>query len=157
MNKFLVVAILFALCVPLMGCEPVGMIPGLRLGGAEVPTPDSWTNVEVPEEVLLRTEGAMLPRVHRIWAVKFEEDIFVSGGPEGGWVDRSLADPNVKLRMGDDVYALRADRIDDPAAQRRAMDTMIAKYRDALTELAGKDPDPEEMVAGYAHFRLSRH
>lgn len=155
MKKFQVAAILFALSAQL-GCAPIYIVPGLRLGGAEVPTPDSWANVEVPEEVLLRTEGAVLPRVHRIWAVKFEGDIFVSGGPAGGWVDRSIADPNVMLRMGDDVYALRADQINDPAAQRRGMEAMIAKYRENLIELTGEEPDAAEMAAAYSHFRLSR-
>jgi hypothetical protein len=150
------VSILVMAALLLTACGPVVMVPGVRLGGAEVIAPDSWADVEVPEEVLLRTEGGVLPRVHRIWAAKGEGGILVAGEATSSWIERAIADPNVQLRMGDDVYALRAERVIDPDAQRRAVDIFIAKYREGMIRIYGEEPDAEEMARESVLFRLDR-
>lgn len=147
-------ALLLAAIFFLSGCGPIVMVPGVRLGGTEVPTPSTWADVDVPEEVLLRTQDGLIPRVHRIWAAKGEGGILVAGETGSGWVVRALANPDVDLRMGDDVYALRATPIEDLDAQRRATRIFIAKYREGMLELYGEEPDPEEMAGEAVLFRL---
>ena len=156
MQKTLLALVLVLSSFLLVACGPVVMIPGVRLGGADVPTPRSWDGIEVPEEVLLETQGGVLPRVHRIWALLGEGGILVAGDPGSGWVERALADPNIRLRMGDDVYSLRAQRLDDLPALRRATDIFVAKYREGMLKLYGEVPDPEKMAGEAVLFRLAR-
>jgi len=148
--------ILLAMTMLLNACTPIVMLPGVRLGGSEVPTPSSWSDVEIPEEVLIRTEGGWVPWVHRIWAAKSDEGIYVAGEPGSRWVERALAEPNVQLRVGDDVYTLRATQIDDLQKQREATAIFLAKYREGMLELYGEEPDPEEMAGEAVVFLLAR-
>jgi len=153
MKRFLA----FAIVAALAGCGPVSFVPGVRLGGTEVATPDSWDAVEVPEEVRLRADGGWLPRVVNIWAVKANDSLYVSGSKGSGWVERLLATPEMQLRIGDSVYALRATPIEAGEERVSVIRAYLAKYREQILEFTdGEEPDPEQNDPSRVVFRLDR-
>ena len=147
--------VLLVLVLLSSACTPIAYLPGTRLGGSERPTPDSWSGVEIPDEVFLRTEGSVFPRVVTIWAAKKDDVIYVVGAKDSGWVKRALVEPNVELRVDDDVYALRANPTTDDRELERVTDAFMTKYSEGMRELYGDNPpSPEERRASSVVFRL---
>ena len=114
----------------LLGCGPMGHTPGIRLGGNEVPTPESFSFLQDDHpEIQLAAQGTLLPRVVNLWAVGDDEGIYVAGRRESGWVKRLGERPDeVRVRVGDDAYALHSMLLADVAARQRAFDGFVAKY-----------------------------
>ena len=103
-------AILAVLLAGVALTAPLGPVPGIRIGGTETGIPDNWTDVPLPEEVRLATYDGPLPYVVTIWIVESAGRLYVIGAPESTWVEKATASPEVKLRIGDDVYAMIATR-----------------------------------------------
>jgi hypothetical protein len=67
-----------------------------------------------------------------IWGVAMGSDFFVvSGrGMEAAWAQHIEADPNVRLRVGDDVYELRAVRVEATADRDLFLAALSKKYEE---------------------------
>jgi len=116
--------------IALLGCGPMGHTPGIRLGGNEVPAPESFAFLQDGhEEIQLAAQGALLPRVVNLWAVGDEEAIYVAGRRGSGWVKRLGERPDeARMRVGDDAYALRSALLTDAAGRQRAFELFVEKY-----------------------------
>jgi hypothetical protein len=124
-------AIAVATC--LAGCfDPKDQRPGLELRGEvveQIPSDWSFTNADREIEIQVATPY-WIPHSVTIWCAAAGDELYVGArNPDSkrwpGWVER---DPNVQLRIGDRIYAVRLSRIDaaDEIAQvRRAY---VAKY-----------------------------
>ena len=98
----------------LLGCgEPFVMIPGGRLSGTTKSVPENWRFTDAHEDVQLETRPAD-PYSVNVWVVAVGDDLFVASGrgAESAWAQHIEADPNVRLRVGDDIYELRAVEAD---------------------------------------------
>jgi hypothetical protein len=123
----------------LLGCsEPFVMIPGGRLSGTTQPVPESWRFTDAHEDVQLETRPAD-PYSVNVWVVAVGDDLFVASGrgAESAWARHIAADPNVRLRVGDDIYELRAVEADTKLDRRRFTAALSRKYDDY-------EPDEEE-------------
>ena len=124
-------AITVAAC--LAGCiDPKDQRPGLELHGEvvqQIPSDWSFTNANREIEIQVATPY-WIPHSVTIWCAAVGGELYVGArNPDSkrwpGWVER---DPNVQLRIGDRIYAVRLSQIDaaDEIAQvRRAY---VAKY-----------------------------
>ncbi len=158
---------LLALCA--LACGPVGPFPGGRLGGA--PGPDdvrSWEFAEDEDQIQVETRPED-PHSVNTWFVGLGSDLYVPTsmilGPkdpsERSWVAHVLADPEVRIRVGDLVYERIATRVEDPdeyAAARRALEQrydLDPAERDASREvwIFRMDPRPARGVALLAPFK----
>jgi hypothetical protein len=123
-----------------LGCGPV---PGGKLSGVVTPAPASWPDVlggdrafcEIesrpshPHSIQLECflhEGALFVQSHR-WAL-------ASWWPVESWAAIWLEEPDVRVRIGAQLFELRAVRVTDPA------------LREPLLHERGYDPVPEGIV-----------
>jgi len=124
-----------ALC--LLACGPV---PGGSLSGTLTPAPASWSELvpdarriceiearpEKPHSVQLECflhDGQLFAQSHR-WALS-------SWWPVESWAAIWIAHPDVRVRLGDHLFELRATHITDPP------------LREAVLRERGYDPVPE--------------
>lgn len=117
----------------LAACGPRDETPGVRLGGdrAEVPADFSFSSEH--EEIWLEARGMLLPRVVTIWCVAAGEKLYVWGDPDSGWVRRVAQRPGeVRVRMGDDVYELRAEEVTEAGEREWVAAAYSEKYGEDL-------------------------
>ena len=125
-----------------LGCNaPVVMLPGGELSGTPQPVPLDWSFTDDFQVVQLETRPAD-PYSVNIWGVSIgEQFLVVSGrGMQNAWAQHIEADPNVRLRVGENIYELRALRTDDPLDRERFLVGAKKKYDDF-------EPDEEEAAA----------
>jgi hypothetical protein len=131
------------------GCQPINKIPGLWLGGSLAPTPSSFEFVAEHEEITLRAEGDFLPRVVTIWGAGFPDALYVWGDPASGWTQRVAERPDVMVRIGDDVFELRAEKVSDRTESERVAAAYAAKYGEDLDAIFGRPATVDDFVLVY--------
>jgi hypothetical protein len=141
-----------ALCVALIfafACGgPVGPIPGGALSGTVKPSPADWAFVANVEQVQLETNPAD-PHSVNTWIGTSAGALYLPTsmirGPklptEREWVRNIERDDRVRLRIGDDVYELRAERVIDASELTTARAALEKKY-----DLAAADMDPAREI-----------
>ena len=124
LNRFFV-----TLCLGLIlaACEPIGPLPGTGLSGQVVATPASWEPTNIVEVIQLETSG---PRSVNIWGVGLDTGYYVasSAGEKSTWASRITRDPEVRLRIEDNIYELRAEVVTDAEELARVGAAFQQKY-----------------------------
>ncbi len=123
-------AALFSLSLLALGCQPTGPVPGGSLSG-EVATglPADWSFADEEMNVQLETRPSA-PYSVNLWGVAIGDRFYLASGRggEANWVEHIAEDPNVRLRVGDTIYELRAVRVDDDAEGERFLQALKRKY-----------------------------
>ena len=131
------------------GCGgPLGPISGGALSGEVTPAPADWAFVNNIEQVQLETNPAA-PHSVNTWIGSNAAALYLPSsmirGPklptERDWVRNALADERVRLRIGDAVYELRAERVADETEAAAARAALEKKY-----ELSADDMDPARAI-----------
>lgn len=148
-----VLLVLVLLSIGIAIAAPIGPMPGFRLGGSPAPAPAQWSAVTLPDEVLLATPGGLLPHVVIIWIVEFDERLYVVGAPDSNWVVRATHSPDVRLRIGDDVYDMRATRVQSPRPD--ILKEYVDRYDDDYPDIIERFPPVEEFAKNAALFELA--
>jgi hypothetical protein len=134
------------------GCGPIGPMPGLNIGGTQQPAPESFEFAQDHELLTIRTLlGGWLPQVHNIWGVGVGDAVYAMAVPEASWRARLEDDPEVLIRIGDNVYRLTATVVDDADEIQAAFDAYVAKYGDQLEAIVGHPPTVAD-VTGLIRF-----
>ena len=131
---------LLPLLAVLGGCVPPSdSRPGLWLSGSASELPDDWSFTDSYREIALEVSAPhLLAHSVTIWCASLDGQLYVAArSPEDkrwpGWVAR---DPNVRLKIGEQIYEAELSVLDDP--------TEIAKVRSAYTAKYDlPDPPPE--------------
>ena len=132
---------------------PIGPLPGIFIGGSAAAAPADWGDTSGIDEVRLRVEGTV-PRVVIIWVVQQENELYVIGANESGWVSRLGQGGPVNLRIGDTTYALSASVVTQN--QLPIVEAYQNKYRSDYPDIVGGMGAPQDMLAGVTIFQLSR-
>ena len=102
------------LCAALaLACaSPLGPFPGGRLSGEAAPAPQDWAFTRDVMIVQLETRPER-PYSVNVGCIDYDGALYVgSPDPESSrWVANLVLDPEVRLRVGDRVYDLRAARV----------------------------------------------
>lgn len=125
-----VLAVLFAaLSAPALACGPLVMIPGGKLSGTVKPVPSDWSFTSEIDVVQLETRPEN-PYSVNVWGVGLGPNFYVMSGEvaKSSWAQNIAANPKVRLRIGDDLYELRAERVEDDAELDRLLDAVKTKY-----------------------------
>ena len=154
-------AFVIAMAIALTGCSPKELAdlaymmerwPGQRLGGTEQPIPADFEFVNRWEHdlVQLKVSGDLLPHVVTIWAVAIGDSIYLWTAPSTGWKQRIEKRPDVWIRVGDDVYPLRASLVEDAEQRQRVFEAFMAKYDKGIRKLfGGLEPAAEHFEIFY--------
>lgn len=129
----------------LTGCGPFLLFPGGKLDGGEKPSPASWSFIEEIDTVQLETRPSD-PYSVNVWAVGIGPLLYVhAGASRSTWVENMEVDPDVRVRVGDSLYELRASRVETQEEFDRFSDVYERKY--------GSRPRNESVTEAYL-FRL---
>ena len=125
---------MLALGVLLMlgACEPEDRRPGLWLRGELQPYPDDWSFTGEHLEIAIQVAAPyFLPHSVTIICGSHEGDLYVAAyRPETkNWAAWATDDPNVVLKIGEDLYEARLTRVEDPLMIADALGAYAAKYR----------------------------
>ncbi len=146
--------LLFAVVFALTGCGPLGPMSGGRLAGPVHAQPvEDWSFIGEKEDCQVETNPAE-PHSVNTWCVGVGESLYVPSsmirGPktpmEREWVKNVTADPNVRIRIGDEIYERVAVRVGEGAEYDGARAALEKKYE---IEPAERDPEREIWI-----FRL---
>ena len=94
---------------------PIATTPGFFIGGSASAAPTNWENTSSIHEIKLRVPG-IIPRVVIIWFVEIENDLYIIGETESGWVTMLGDGGRVHVRLGDKTHPLQASVIDSGIA-----------------------------------------
>lgn len=125
-----VIAAALCACDAVSPIGPIGPIPGGKLQGDLTAAPVSdWSFTDRFETFELETRPSR-PYSVTTWGIASNGDFYVpSRDPqEKAWVQHVLSDPRVRLRVGQALYELRADRVRDGAEFDRAVAKLAKKY-----------------------------
>jgi len=116
------------LLLALMGCGPITMLPGGQLSGQIEPVPADWGFTDAVKTVQLETRPSD-PYSVNIWGVGVGKRFYVAAGdPESRWAAHIAENPDVRLRVDQSLYELRAERSDDPGEREAFLAAVQRKY-----------------------------
>jgi hypothetical protein len=132
---------------------PIGPAPGFFIGGTESTAPASWGETSNVHEIRLKVENGILPRVVIIWVVQVENNLYVVGSRESGWVSLLGEGGPVQMRMGSNTYRMNAS----PVAEnwQIILESYQDKYRPDYPDIVGGFPSIEEAKDTIAVFKLT--
>lgn len=127
------------------GCGPFLILPGGELDGSTAPAPSDWSFSTEVGTVQLETRPEE-PYSVNIWAVGMGPVLYVhAGANRTSWVEHMEANSDVRVRVDDKLYDLRASRVEDQDEFNR--------FSDAYEEKYGSRPRNENVGEAYL-FRL---
>ncbi len=137
-------ALVFLIC--LTGFGPFLILPGGELDGELNPIPADWSMLEAVKTVQLETAPDD-PYSVNIWIVGVEGVLYIhAGANRTQWVENIEANPDVRIRVGESLYELTAERVTEAAEFARFSSVYEKKY--------GRRPRNENVAEAYL-FRLT--
>lgn len=113
-------------------CEPVDDQPGMWLSGEQAQAlPTDWSFTDDRTEIAVEVATPYLIRHSvTIWCAQVAGTLYIgASAPDSknwpGWV---ADDPNVRLKIGDDIYAVRLDQISDETEIAAVEQAYMHKY-----------------------------
>ena len=141
-----------ALCMFLAVRLPITTTPGFFIGGDPEISPETWIETSSIHEIKLRVSG-MIPRVVIIWFVEIENDLYVVGETESGWVNMLGDGGRVHVRLGDKTHPLQASIIDSGIAN--IIQAWEEKYLNDYPEFFNTSAS-EDFLESVSVYKLSR-
>lgn len=128
-----------------VACGPFLLLPGGKLDGETTPVPADWSFTDDVSTVQLETRPAD-PYSVNIWALGMGRALYVhAGANRSTWVENMEADPDVRVRVEDKLYELRATRVTG--------EDEFARFADDYEKKYGSRPRNENIAEIYL-FRL---
>lgn len=127
----------------LLRTDPVYMISGKRLSGAERPYPPDWSSCNDHITIAVETRPEA-PHSVTTTCVVHEDSLIIpaNGGSTKQWTANVVRDPRVRIKIGEAVYRARAERTLDLMPE-DFIAAMIAKWPE-FSERMGEEP-PENL------------
>ena len=117
--------IVTVLLIMLTACtDPFISIPGGKLSGASAAAPQTWSALPDVVQLEVRPDN---PYSLNIWAVEAAGAIYVATR-EARWLTFIEQNNQVRLKAGDTVYDLQANRVSDDNELARVSDAYMKKY-----------------------------
>jgi hypothetical protein len=116
----------------LTGCiDPADRRPGLALSGEQPPIPSDWSFTDAHREIAVQVSTPYwIPHSVTIWCASLDGRLYLGArDPDTknwpGWVE---SDPEVRIKVGDDVFDGRLQRLSDEARIAALKDAYSKKY-----------------------------
>ncbi len=119
-------ALLFAACAAV---GPIGCLHGGRLDGETVVAPvEDWSFTHDVQKIQVETHPDD-PYSVNVWCVAKGPNLWVTAGSHSSeWAQNALADPRVRVRVGDKLYERRAVPVTDPTEVELVLSLYEEKY-----------------------------
>ncbi len=118
--------------------DPYGPLPGKRLRGAEVTKPiDDWSFTQQYRRVTVEVRSS---NPYSVFAGYFlmGTDLYISSA-HSRWAQFLREDPDMRIRLGDEIYPVRALQVEDREALKEVHLGYTGKYPDrTMEEAAGR-------------------
>ena len=144
----LVVSEIIALWFVLTLAEPYGRLPGGRLSGDEATGPVSDWSFAMDSYPLILEVRPSDPYSLYIRAYQHKGVLYLNSiSPENRWTQFLLEDPNLRLKVENKIYKVRATRVEDPA--------LVNEIQEASEQLSPRlrERTPEERAQNW-YFRV---
>ena len=134
---------LLLMAILTVGCSPDGRRAGFLLGGKEAPLPTDWRFTDDFKEIAIQVQTPyLIPHAVTIWCAQVNGQFYVGASRPTtkhwpGWVDK---DPDVRLRIGEQVYSARLAPLDDPNTIDQVQAAYAVKYQLPASS-GGESPD----------------
>lgn len=114
-----------------MACDPLGPLPGGALSGPVSAVPSDWAFSDEIETVQLETRPED-PYSVNIWGAGLDDGFYIASGQggEAEWAQHISDNSDVRLRVGEAVYELRATRVDQDSEAREAFLAAVQRKYD---------------------------
>ncbi len=121
--------------------DPMGPISGRELTGEERAYPSDWSFTDDHFTVALESRPDAPHSVTTICFVH-EGSLYIpaQGGSGKRWTQYVVADPRVRIKVGDEVYPARADRVED-ADPEVFLASAMKKYQSMADRADGDMPE----------------
>ena len=134
----LVLIVVTLLVVYLNRTDPWAQLPGKRITGEEVTERiDDWSFMESSTRVILEVRPSD-PYSLYIRAYQHKGVLYLNSiSPENRWTQFLLEDPNLRLKVKNKIYKVRATRVEDPAVVneiQQAREQMSPRLRERTPE-----------------------
>ncbi len=104
------------------------ILPGGALKGTPAATPADWSSVADVKTIQVEFRPAD-PYSHNIWGVGLGPDLYIATSAKGTrWTPFIAEDPNVRVRVGDELFDLMAVPVTDDAERTRVAEAYSLKY-----------------------------
>ena len=107
--------------------------PGFWLGGRAANPPDDFASVDADRVAWVETR-ARLPYVVALGYLGLGQAVYLVALPRSRWYARLQRNPDVRLRIRDSVYRMRASVVEDDEELQRLIERYNVKYRDLIAE-----------------------
>ena len=123
------VSVFALLAIVMVGCGgPFLLLPGGELSGSVTATPTDWAFTDEVSTIQIETNPAD-PYSVNIWAVGVGASMYLhAGGNRTTWVEHLEVDPNLRIRVEDNLYELAAVRVEGEEEYAVFADAYEAKY-----------------------------
>ena len=131
----------------LIPSDPYSRIPGRRLTGEEVPGPvTDWSFARESGGSLSIEVRPSDPYSVNIGFLVYNGDLYVTSAAGGGsrWAQYLIQDPNMRVRVGDQVYKARGTRIEDLDMVNEVFDSRRRRRNPGQQETTPQERTPEQ-------------
>ena len=143
-----VAVVLIALVVRI----PIATTPGFFIGGSASSAPATWADTSSIHEIKLRVEGT-IPRVVIIWFVAIDNELYIVGETDSGWVSMLGYGGLVQMRLEDSTYHLQANIVN--SGEEEILQGWLGKYEAGYPEFVNGSAS-EDFLEYSSIYRLSR-
>jgi hypothetical protein len=144
----LAAVVLIALAIRL----PIATTPGFLIGGTASSVPATWPDTSSTHEIRLRVKGT-IPRVVIIWFVSINNELYIVGETDSGWVSMLENGDIVQMRLQDSTYSLQANIV--TSGEEEILQAWLVKYEADYPEFVNTSAS-EEFLEYSSIYRLSR-
>ncbi len=128
MMRALILSFLLALTLTLGACSEYLPIAGGKLEGNVSPLPEDWSELATTEVIQLESAGEE-PYSVNLWMVEVNGAPHVfAGDNRTEWVENIAGNPDVRLKVGEEIFELRALKVTDAAVFETFAQTWESKY-----------------------------
>jgi hypothetical protein len=125
-----IILVVVLLLLSVTGFEPRGRVAGLWLKGETVTAPvTDWSFTDKIPEIKVQTQTPfLLPHSVTIWCAVYNGNLYVTSARGRQWVENTIRDPHVRLKIADKVYDRTLSLVDDPAEKAAVLQAKGRKY-----------------------------
>ena len=131
---------------------PIATTPGFFIGGSASAAPATWEETSSIHEIKLRVAD-LIPRVVIIWFVEIDNDLYIIGETDSGWVSILETGGPVHMRLQDSTYPLLATIV--TSSEDKILQAWQEKYEADYPEFFASSAS-DDFLEYSSVYRLSR-